>query len=246
MSSLPSQTTPSREATLADAILSGVAVAGGILTAIILTGQWQPLSMSMGSVLAQISRGLGAAPAADSHVYWYMSRSAGIVAYLLLWGSVAWGLMVSNKILDGVVKPVLTYELHQFVSILALAVGAFHAFILLGDTYTQFGLLDLLLPFRSAYQPFWVGVCILALYLIAIITVSFYIKKRLGHRTWRVLHYASFGAWIMVTLHSVVIGSETASPVMTIVYLSAILSVSFLLTYRILMSKWFGRVPVTR
>ncbi len=241
MSPSPMPITPSRDATLKDAVLAGATVALGVLTAIILTGQLAPASAAAGGVLTQLSRWLGAAPAADSRVYWYMSRSAGIVAYLLLWGSVAWGLMVSNKILDGVVKPALTYELHQFLSIVALAAGAFHALILLADTYIQFSLLDLLIPFKSAYQPIWLSLGILGFYLAALVAGSFYVKKRIGHRTWRALHYGSFGVWIMVTLHAVMIGTDTAAPIMTGLYAAAILSISFLLTYRILKSKSLTR-----
>ena len=108
MSSLPTQTPRLAEPTLTEAVLSGAAIALGLLTALFITGQWASASMSVSSLLTQLGRWLGASPAADSRVYWYMARSAGIVAYLLVWGSVAWGLMVTNKVLDGVVKPVLT------------------------------------------------------------------------------------------------------------------------------------------
>ena len=103
MSSLPTQQPRPAETTLTEAVLSGVTIALGLLTALLITGQWQGASASVSSVLTQVGRWLGAAPAADSRVYWYMARSAGIVAYLLVWGSVAWGLMVTNKVLDGVV-----------------------------------------------------------------------------------------------------------------------------------------------
>lgn len=237
MSTSPTQTRWPREATLTEAVWGGATVALGILTALAISGQWQPVAAVVSDALTQVGRALGAAPAADARVYWYMSRSSGVVAYLLLWGSMAWGLMVTSKVLDGVARPSLTYELHQFLSVLALAVGAFHAVILLGDTYMQFTLLDLLIPFRSSYQPLWVGAGILACYLSALLVGSFYIKKRLGQRAWRVLHFASFGAWVMITLHGVLAGTDSATPVMVGLYLCAIASISFLLTYRILMIK---------
>jgi predicted ferric reductase len=202
--------------------------------------------MSVTDALTQVGRWLGAAPAADSRVYWYMARSAGIVAYLLVWGSVAWGLMVTNKVLDGVVKPILTYELHQFLSIAALVAGVFHAFILLGDTYIQFSVLDLLIPFRSSYQPLWVGLGILGAYLMAGLIVSFYIKKRIGHRVWRLVHYSSFAVWVMVTVHGVLAGSDSHWPLMQMLYIGAIVSVSFLLTYRILATKRSTKLKTAR
>jgi predicted ferric reductase len=222
---------------LTEAVWSGLAIALGLLTALLLTGQWQSASTSVSGALTQVGRWLGAAPAADSRVYWYMARSAGIVAYLLVWGSVAWGLMVTNKVLDGVVKPILTYELHQFLSIAALVAAVFHAFILLGDGYIQFSVLDLVIPFRASYQPVWVGLGILGWYVMAGLVLSFYIKKRIGHRVWRLVHYSSFAVWVMVTIHGVLAGSDSHWPLMQVLYIAAIVSVSFLLTYRILAAK---------
>ncbi len=246
MSSLPTQPPRPSETTLTEAVLSGAAIALGLLTALLITGQWQGASASVSTVLTQVGRWLGAAPAADSRVYWYMARSAGIVAYLLVWGSVAWGLMVTNKVLDGVVKPILTYELHQFLSIAALVAGVFHAFILLGDSYIQFSVLDLLIPFRSTYQPLWVGLGILGAYLMVGLTVSFYIKKRIGHRVWRLVHYSSFAVWVMVTVHGVLAGSDSHWPFMQALYIGAIVSVSFLLTYRILATKRSAKLKAAR
>jgi hypothetical protein len=226
-----------REITLTHSIVGGIAVAFGIMTIMIVTGQWQAASTAVSSVLIQIGHWLGAAPAADSRVYWYMARSAGIVAYLLLWGSVAGGIMVGNKLLNGLVKPPAVYETHKTLSILALIVGMFHGFILLGDSYMNFSVLDLLIPFRSPYQPFAVGLGILGLYLTAILVASFYIKKRIGQRAWRLLHFTSFGVWIMTSVHGIMAGTDTQSIVMKMMYAVAIVSVGYLLTYRIFVEK---------
>ena len=226
-----------REATLADAVWGGVAVAIGVLIALALTGNLQIASGTVSAALMQFGRFLGAPPSIDSQIYWHMARAAGVTAYLLLWGSVAWGLMVTNKVLDGVVKPLVTFEAHQFLSILALAFGGFHAFILLGDRYIEFGVADLLIPFKSRYEPVWVGLGILSFYLTAILTASFYVKKRIGHRAWRLLHYASFLGWVMVTFHGLMSGSDSRAPLMQAVYVITTSSVGFLTIYRILVTK---------
>ncbi len=237
MSTLLSRPQPKRESTLANAIVGGIATAFGLMTIMIVTGHWPTASTAVSNVLVQIGHWLGAAPAADSRVYWYMARSAGIVAYLLLWGSVAAGIAISNRLLNGLVKPAAVFEVHKTLSILALIVGMFHGFILLGDTYMNFSVLDLLIPFRSPYQPFWVGLGILGLYLTAILVGSFYVKKHIGQRAWRLLHYTSFGVWIMTSLHGIAAGTDTQSVLMKMLYAVAIVSVGYLLTYRIFMAK---------
>jgi predicted ferric reductase len=241
MSSSLSRPLPSREAAGLNLFVNGAAVVLGLITAVVITGQGSAVSLAINNGVVEIGRWLGATPAADSRVYWYMARSAGVVAYLLLWGSAAWGIMVSSKFLDGFVKPPVVYELHKTLSILALVVGLFHGFVLLGDSYIQFSLLDILIPFKSSYQPFWVGLGTLGLYLTAILVGSFYIKKRIGHRAWRLLHYSSFALWVMITLHSVMTGTDSSSLLMQAVYTAAVVSVGYLLMYRVMTSK-----PLTR
>ena len=64
MSSLPTQQPRPSETTLTEAVLSGAAIALGLLTALLITGQWQGASASVSNVLTQVGRWLGAAPAA--------------------------------------------------------------------------------------------------------------------------------------------------------------------------------------
>src|SRR5512145_1040654 len=43
--------------------------------------------------------GIGATGLAEGTTsFWYLSRASGFVAYLLLWGSVVWGLLLSTGI----------------------------------------------------------------------------------------------------------------------------------------------------
>ncbi len=231
----PPNTLP-REAKPIDAVWAGLGVAGGILVALALTGDLTSTSQVVSGALMQVGQFLGAPPA-DTHVYWYMARSAGVIAYLLLWGSVVWGLMVTNKVLDGAVKPLVTFELHQFTAVAALVFSGFHAFVLLGDRYIKFGVADLLIPFKAPYEPVWVGLGVLSFYLSALLVISFYVKKRIGHKAWRLTHFASFLAWVMVTFHGLMAGSDSGTPLMRVLYIVTTSSVGFLTVYRILVAR---------
>ncbi len=123
MSSSLSRQHPSPNTLLKTALTGSAALAVGLFTAFVFRAQLQPVVTTFNDLVAQFSQWLGAASAADSRTYWYMARSAGLVAYLLLWGSVVWGLLVSSKLVNDYVKPAVVYEVHQFLSILALAVG---------------------------------------------------------------------------------------------------------------------------
>lgn len=167
-------------------------------------------------------------------VYWYISRAAGLLAYAALWGSTAWGLIISSKIVDALIPRPISFGLHQFMSTLALVLTGAHIFSLLGDSYFAFTLDKLLVPGRSPYEPFWVSVGVIAFYLLLVVYWSFYVRKRIGYRGWRRLHYLSFGLYVFVTAHGLMAGTDLNNASIAIPYLSSAGLVLFLTYYRIL------------
>lgn len=169
-----------------------------------------------------------------SHAYWYLARAGGVVAYLLLWLATCWGIMMSSKVIKGVVEVPVAYALHEYLPILGVVFAALHAVVLLGDSYIDFAPWHLLVPFVGPYKPLWTGLGILALYLSVALIASFYVRKRIGQKTWRALHYTSYLAFLMALLHGVMAGSDSGAAAMRGLYLiTGGLSV-FLLLYRLM------------
>lgn len=166
--------------------------------------------------------------------FWYLSRGSAIIAYSLLWLSMMLGTGITNKL--GALWPGLpsTIELHEYTSILGLAFGLFHGLILLGDKFMAFNLAQVLIPFRSSYQTLAVGLGQLALYVWVILDVSFYIRKIIGKKAWRMIHFASFLTFISVLAHSLIAGTDVQSPVMQYVYLISGGLLFFMISLRIL------------
>ncbi len=174
----------------------------------------------------------------DPKAYWYLSRASGIVAYVLLWISVALGLSITSKLARVWPSGPTAVELHQFTGLLALVFAVFHAVVLLGDTYIQFTIIDLIVPFAGAeYRPLWVGVGQLGFYLGLLIAGSFYIRKQIGPRSWRLIHYASFGVYLAVTVHGFAAGTDAKNPAMLSLYGVTGGVIYFLLVYRVLVSR---------
>jgi predicted ferric reductase len=181
------------------------------------------------------------AMAAQAPGFWFVSRAGGIVAYLLLWFSTAWGVMLSAKGLGGVVSKPAAYAVHNITSWLALGFAVVHAVALLGDRVIPFNGAGILIPFASTYRPFLTGLGALSLYLGVLVSVTFY-WKRLGYRTWRAIHTLSYLMFLAVTIHGVVLGTDTGTWIMRTIYLLAAGSVVFLTMYRILAAAP-GRKP---
>src|SRR5581483_7906608 len=202
-------------------IMMLLAVAGGAIAAAVVLPMWLPgLTTSL----------LGSEPKA----FWYLARSTGVVAYVLLWLSLVFGLVVSNKMARLWNGGPTAVELHHFVTWLAIAFGLFHALILMGDSYIKSTLAQVVTPFAyTGYEPFWVGLGQIAFYLALLVAVSFYARKWMGYRAWRTLHYVSFVIYFLLTAHGFFSGTDTSTPAVLGMYIATSAAVYFLLIVRI-------------
>lgn len=168
-----------------------------------------------------------------THEFWYLSRAAGIGAYLLLFVSVALGLAVSTRAADRLFKRALLFDLHRFVTILALVFSVFHVLILLGDGFFSFSIWQLTVPFLSPYRSWQTAAGIFSIYVLALLVLSFYIRRFIGFRTWRTLHYLTFALYAAVTLHGITAGTDTSQPWATWMYIGAGAVIAGLFIYRL-------------
>ena len=162
---------------------------------------------------------------------WYITRAAGIMAYLLLWLSTVWGLAIPSKLFSDVLNGEFAFDFHQFISLLALGFLGLHVFILTADRYLPFSLTQVLVPFISPYRPVWVGIGSLAFYLTLLVTVTFYLRKRIGMKSFRYIHYSSLLAYLGAVVHALFAGTDSSMPVTLILYAGTFLVVVFLLVY---------------
>ena len=197
------------------------------------------LMFSVGSVAGAVLGVLAlvwlySAMAAQAPGFWFVSRAAGIVAFLALWLSTAWGITISSKGIGGLVSGPVAVTVHNVTSWLALGFGVVHGLALLGDQVVSFTLSALAVPFASAYQPFLTGLGTLGLYVGVIVTAAFYAKKRLGYKAWRTVHGLSYLVFAALIVHSALLGTDSSLPVMQAMYLVAGGSVLFLTLFRVL------------
>ena len=144
------------------------------------------------------------------HGWWLASRSAGVVAYLLLSASVVLGLAMALRLVPPRSAAVLRTA-HERIALIALGAVAAHGLLLLGDGFLRPGLSGILVPFAMDYRPVWTGIGILAGYLAAGLSLSYYARRRLGARRWRTAHRLIPVAWAMAAVHVIGAGSDAGS-----------------------------------
>ena len=169
---------------------------------------------------------------ASEKLSWYLTRASGVVGYLMLSASTMWGIVLSSKLTKKSIPPWLSLAMHNYLSWSAIGLTAFHAFVLLFDSYYTYTVANLLIPFTGPYNPFWVGIGVIGFYLMVITAVSFYLRSWIGQKNWRRLHYLTFLVYLMGTLHGWMAGSDAA--LMAPIYQGSGLLVLFLTLFRIL------------
>lgn len=204
-----------------------------------LIGALVGLMMLGGLALALVSRTGGLGALADAlvgpHSAWYLSRASGFAAFLLLWWSMALGLAITNRMAKAWPGGPSVGDLHEHASLLGLAFTALHALVLLRDQYIGYTLAQVLVPFgSSSYEPLWVGVGQIGIYLMALVTISSYIRRWIGPRSWRLLHYLSYLAFVLALGHGIFSGSDTRTGWATAIYAASGLSLLVLTIYRVM------------
>ena len=164
---------------------------------------------------------------------WYGTRLLGMLAYGALAFSVIYGLLLSTGMLDAIAHRAVSFTLHKDLAAIGLGLGMVHGALLMLDKTVPYSAGQVLVPFAGPYRPVWVGIGQVALYVSALVYVSFSVRRHIGQRNWRRLHYVTFLAFVAATAHGLMSGTDTAAPWAFWSYVAACVAVVFLFGYRI-------------
>jgi methionine sulfoxide reductase heme-binding subunit len=148
-----------------------------------------------------------AAQAAGVPVAWLVARAAGLVAFGLLTVAVTLGLALSTRLL-GNKRGKALLGWHQTLMWTALAMLVLHGGALALDPIMRFGIVGVLVPGAAPWRPVPVAAGILTAWLMLALAASFHVRRRIGQRRWRLLHYASFVAFTFGLYHALNVGTD--------------------------------------
>jgi predicted ferric reductase len=167
---------------------------------------------------------------------WYATRILGFLAYGALAVSVVYGLLLSTGILDRIAHRVVSFTLHQELAALGLALTAIHGALLGLDTTVPTSVAAIIVPFAGTYRPAWVGIGQVAFYVSVAVYASFWARKRIGQKRWRLVHYTTFLAFAGATAHGLMTGTDTSATWALAIYAASGATVVFLVLYRVVLA----------
>lgn len=165
--------------------------------------------------------------------FWLLARASGLTTYVLLTCSVLAGLVVKSRPVTRLRQAAVT-DLHRFLALLCLGALALHGISLVLDSTVPLPVAGLFVPGLSSYRPLATGIGVLTAELMLLIYASFRLRRRIGARNWRRLHWATYCVFAGATVHGLATGTDTARPWATGLYLAAVGAVAAATTWRVL------------
>ncbi|MET9849679.1 ferric reductase-like transmembrane domain-containing protein [Streptomyces ossamyceticus] len=156
---------------------------------------------------------------------WYAGRAGGTLTLILLTATVVLGIAAGGRASPWRIGRFEVGLLHRNLSLLTLVFLAVHVVTAVLDPFVQLSWAVSLVPFGASYRPLWLGLGTVALDLLLAVLVTSAIRRRLGVRRWKAVHWLAYAAWPLALFHSAGTGTDTRLPLQLWLYAVCLMSV---------------------
>ena len=143
---------------------------------------------------------------------WVLARAAGLGAYAALAIALVTGIALRTGVLDWMGSNRVVRGLHEYTTVLWIPLAGLHLVSLLLDSTARIGWLDLVVPFHASYGTVAIGLGALSVDVLAAVTVTSLVKRRMDKQVWLWIHRTSYVAFGLVFLHAVLSGTDFSDP----------------------------------
>jgi predicted ferric reductase len=142
---------------------------------------------------------------------WALGRGTGVVALVVFTLSVVLGILSrSGRPLAGLGRFGIN-EVHRTAALTGVGLVTVHVASLFLDPYAQLHLVDLVVPFLGSYRPVWLGLGTVGFDLLAVVTVVSLLRRTVGPRVFRAVHWLTYALWPVALLHGLGNGTDAGS-----------------------------------
>ena len=164
---------------------------------------------------------------------WVTSRATGIASFVLLGLLSATGILLTTGTLFRLLSPAAAWSLHRAIGTGLLFSVLVHVFSLLFDSFINLRVVDLLIPFVSPYKPIFLALGIFGFYLLLLVLATSLYTMTSHAKFWRSVHFFAFPMYILIFLHSYLVGTDTKEWWMQIIYWGSAAVVGGAILYRL-------------
>ncbi len=164
----------------------------------------------------------------SDQIFWYISRSAGLVAWLAAAGAIVAGTMIPSRMLGR--RPTIPWltDLHRMLGAMASIFLLVHMAALWFDHFVQFRWADLLVPWVATVPGLGrtsLALGVIAAWLTAAVELTSFVRDRMPAHWWHSIHLTSYLVLAIGAVHAILAGSDVANPIVASLGTSAITAV---------------------
>lgn len=171
--------------------------------------------------------------AADPSPYWYVTRGLGVSTLIVLTVTVVLGILTATRWSGERTAGFVAVDLHRNFSLLAMFLLLAHIVTTVLDPFAHISVRDVLIPIGAAYRPVWLGLGVVAFWILVGVAGTSLLRERVGLRTWRLIHWAAYGSWPLALVHGLGTGSDSRAPWMVAVAFACVAAVVMAIAERL-------------
>lgn len=139
---------------------------------------------------------------------WFATRATGLMAFVLISGTVVLGIVTSVRFASPAWPRFMTVSLHRNLSLLTITFVALHVLTTVTDPFAAISVVSVVFPFTSAYRRIWLGLGAVAFDLLLATLVTSLLRARISPRLWRAVHWAGYACWPVALVHGLGTGTD--------------------------------------
>jgi len=146
-----------------------------------------------------------------AQILWFLTRSSGVVAMVLIILAVADGLIFSGREGGRRLRPAWWMDLHRGLGGYALIFTGLHLATAYGAGIGV-SLAQIFIPNASSVSTTAYTLGVVAFYAMVVTVFSSWPKRRLPRKLWHLVHLLSIPAAVAVAIHGWQLGTDATSP----------------------------------
>ncbi len=179
-------------------------------------------------------------PVSGGKALWYLTRSTGLVAFVLLTATVVIGVVASVGWTTERWPRFLSQAVHRNLSLFCVGFVGIHVVTTVSDGYVPIGFADAFIPFRTPYRPLWVGLGALTFDLLLAVLVTSALRRRIGFASWRFVHWLAYLCWPIALFHALGSGTDSSLPLILLVDVVCTGAVLVVVAWRLVTGRTFS------
>lgn len=142
-----------------------------------------------------------------------LSSYFGLAATAFLTVNLLLGVFLSTKYqrtltwqkMPSFIRSISLYQVHNYTAYIALLTAFVHPALLLFDSKAGFTILNIAVPLTAPHQNYVYTLGAIAFYglLTAVVTSTVFVRKLFTNRTWKLIHFISYGAAMLFLIHGI-------------------------------------------